>query len=186
MDPLLEEFQKNITKTIQSLREDLKLIRTGRASPALIEDLLVETYGGQTKLKLLELATITINGPTDLLIAPFDPSVIADVEKAVLKSTLGLSPNVQGSKINIKIPPLSQEQREKVIKVIGQKVEEKKNIIRNHRDDVRRKIKLQLEQKTISEDDKFRTEKEVDDIAHKNIEELQRIKETKEKEIMEV
>lgn len=186
MDLLLQDFQQNIIKTIQSLKEDLKLIRTGRASPALVEDLLVETYGGQTKLKLLELATITTNGPTGLLIAPFDPSVISDVEKTILKSSLGLSPSVQGSKIIIKIPPLSQEQREKVIKVIGQKVEEKKNIIRNHRDDIRRKIKLQLEQKTISEDDKFRIEKEVDDIAHKNIEDLQQIKEAKEKEIMEV
>lgn len=186
MDPLLQDFKQNIIKTIQSLREDLKLIRTGRASPALVEDLLVETYGGQTKLKLLELATITANGPTGLLIAPFDPAVISDVEKAILKSSLGLSPSVQGSKISIKIPPLSQEQREKVIKIIGQKVEEKKNIIRNHRDDIRRKIKLQLEQKTMTEDDKFRTEKEVDDITHKNIEDLQQIKEAKEKEIMEV
>lgn len=186
MDSLLQDFQQNIIKTIQSLREDLKLIRTGRASPALIEDLLVETYGGQTKLKLLELATITTNGPTGLLIAPFDPAVVSDIEKAVLKSSLGLSPSVQGSKIMIKIPALSQEQREKVIKIIGQKVEEKKNIIRNHRDDTRRKIKLQLEQKTITEDDKFRTEKEVDDITHKNIEDLQQIKESKEKEIMEV
>ena len=186
MDSLLEDFQQNIIKTILSLKEDLKLIRTGRASPALVEDLQVEAYGGQTKLKLLELATITTDGTTGLLIAPFDPSVISDVEKAILKSSLGLSPNVQGSKILIKIPPLSQEQREKIIKLIGQKVEEKKNIVRSHRDDIRRKIKLQLEQKSISEDDKFRTEKEVDDIAHKNIEELQKIKEAKEKEIMEI
>jgi len=186
MDSLLEDFQQNIIKTILSLKEDLKLIRTGRASPALVEDLLVEAYGGQTKLKLVELATITTDGSTGLLIAPFDPSVISDVEKAILKSSLGLSPNVQGSKIIIKIPPLSQEQREKVIKLIGQKVEDKKNIVRSHRDDIRRKIKLQLEQKSISEDDKFRTEKEVDDIAHENIEELQKIKEAKEKEIMEI
>lgn len=186
MDILLQDFQQNIAKTIQSLKEDLKLIRTGRASPAFVEDLTVETYGGQTQLKLLELATITTDGPTVLLIAPFDPSVITDIEKAILKSSLGLSPSVQGSKIMIKIPPLSEEQREKIIKVISQKVEEKKNIIRNHRDEVRRKIKSQLEQKTITEDDKFRTEKEVDNITSKNIDELQRIREAKEKEIREV
>lgn len=186
MDLLLQDFQRNISKTIQSLREDLKLIRTGRASPALIEDLQVEAYGGQTKLKLLELATITTEGSTGLLIAPFDPSVISDIEKAILKSSLGLSPSVQGSKVVIKIPPLSQEQREKMLKLISQKIEEKKNIIRNHRDDVRRKIRLQLEQKTITEDDKFRTEKEVDSITTKNIEEIQSLKESKEKEIMEV
>lgn len=186
MELLLQDFQRNISKTIQSLREDLKLIRTGRASPALIEDLPVEAYGGQTKLKLLELATITTEGSTGLLIAPFDPSVISDIEKAILKSSLGLSPSVQGSKVVIKIPPLSQEQREKMLKLISQKIEEKKNIIRNHRDEVRRKIRLQLEQKTITEDDKFRTEKEVDSITTKNIEEIQSLKESKEKEIMEV
>ncbi len=186
MDSLLEDFQRNISRTIQSLRDDLKLIRTGRASPALVENLQVETYGGQSKLKLLELAIITTEGPTSLLIAPFDPSVVPDIEKAILKSSLGLSPSAQGTKIMIKIPPLSQEQREKIIKLINQKVEEKKNIIRNHRDEVRKKIRIQFDQKSIAEDDKFRSEKEVDIITHKNIEQLQQIKEAKEKEIMEV
>lgn len=186
MESLLQDFQQNLNKTINSLKEDLKLIRTGRASPALVEDLRVETYGGQTTLKLLELATITTEGSTSLLIAPFDPSVTPDIEKAILKSSLGLSPSVQGTKIVVKIPPLSQEQREKMIKLVSQKVEEKKSIIRNHRDEVRRKIKQQLEQKTITEDDKFRTEKEVDNVASANIEEVQKLKETKEKEVMQI
>lgn len=186
MDSQLQGFQQNLTRTIQSLKEDLKLIRTGRASPALIEDFVVEAYGGQTKLKLLELAAITTDGSTTLLIAPFDPTVTSDIEKAILKSSLGLTPSVQGTKIVIKIPPLSQEQREKMIKLISQKIEEKKNIIRNHRDEIRKKVRLQLEQKSITEDDKFRIEKEIDNIASKNIDEVQQIKEKKEKEIMEV
>lgn len=186
MDSLLQNFQYNANKTIQTLKDELKLIRTGRASPALIEDLLVETYGGQAKLKLLELATITTEGPASLLIAPFDLSVIIDIEKAILKSSLGLSPATQGSKILIKIPPLSEEQREKIIKLISQKIEEKKNIIRTHRDDVRRKIKSQLEQKAITEDEKFRQEKEIDNLTHRTIEELQKVKEAKETEISQV
>lgn len=186
MEPLLQDFQQNLSKTINSLKEDLKLIRTGRASPALVENLQVETYGGQTTLKLLELATITTEGSTSLLIAPFDPSVTPDIEKAILKSSLGLSPNVHGTTIVVKIPPLSQEQREKMIKLVSQKVEEKKSIIRNHRDEVRRKIKQRLEQKTITEDDKFRTEKEVDNVASRNIEEVQKLKEAKEKEVMQI
>ena len=186
MDSLLTEFQQNLAKTVQLLKEDLKLIRTGRATPALVEDLIIETYAGQTKLKLLELATITIDSPTSLLVAPFDPSTISDIEKAILKSTLGFSPQTQGSRIIIKIPPLSQEQREKMIKLIGQKVEEKKSIIRNHRDDLRRKIKLRLEQSMITEDDKFRTEKEIDSLTHKQMEELDRIRQNKESEIRQV
>lgn len=186
MDLQFQDFKQNLTKTIQSLKEDLKLIRTGRATPALVEDLVVETYGGQTKLKLMELATIVTEGSTALLIAPFDPSVTPDIEKAILKSSLGFSPSVQGTKIVIKIPPLSQEQREKMIKLISQKVEEKKNIIRNHRDDARKKIRTLLEQKSITEDDKFRREKEIDEISSKNIDEVQKLREAKEKEIMEV
>ncbi len=186
MDTLLQDFQTHLHKIVELLRDDLKLIRTGRASPVLVENLLVEAYGGETKLKLMELATITTDGPTALVVVPFDPSIIGDIERAILKSSLGLSPQTQGSQIVIRIPPLSQEQREKMSKLISQKVEERKSALRNHRDDVRRKIKYQLEQKLLTEDDKFRTEKEIDTIAQRVSEEMQKIKEAKEQEIMEV
>jgi ribosome recycling factor len=182
----LTEFKTQLQTSISSLKEDLKSIRTGRANPAIVETLVVETYGGSTKLKMMELATITTEGPSAIVIMPFDPSTSSDIEKAILKSPLSLSPQVQGTKIIIRIPPLSEEQREKYVKLIGQKVEDKKGVIRNHRDEVRKKIKLAFDEKTLTEDDKYRLEKEVDTITQKANADLLEIREAKEQEIRQV
>ncbi len=182
----LTEFKTQLQTSISSLKEDLKSIRTGRANPAIVETLVVEAYGGSTKLKMMELATITTEGPSAIVIMPFDPSTSSDIEKAILKSPLSLSPQVQGTKIIIRIPPLSEEQREKYVKLIGQKVEDKKGVIRNHRDEVRKKIKLAFDEKTLTEDDKYRLEKEVDTITQKANADLLEIREAKEQEIRQV
>lgn len=179
-------FKTNLQSTVNALKEDLKGIRTGRANPAMVEELVVETYGGSTKLKLRELATITTDGATALLIAPFDPSTIQDIEKAILKSPLGVSPQTQGTRITVRIPPMSQEQRDKFAKLIGQMVEEKRGIVRNHRDDIRKTVKEDFDKKNITEDDKYRIEKEIDQLTQKTNEELARVKELKEAEIREV
>lgn len=183
---IVSTFNQQATKTISSLKEDLKSIRTGRASPNLVENLIVETYGGQTKLRLLELATIMTEGASSISISPYDPSVIQDIERAILKSPLGLTPTTLGAKIIIRIPSLNTEQREKYIKVVGEKIEEKKIIIRNHRDDCRRIIKNSFEKKEMSEDEKYRLEKEIDLQSTKYMEEVNIVRENKEKEIMEV
>ncbi len=183
---IVSSFNQLASKTISSLKEDLKSIRTGRASPSIVENLTVETYGGQSKLKLLELATITTDGPSSILIIPFDPSIIQDIEKSILKSPLGLTPAVQGSKIIIRIPSLNTEQREKYIKIVGEKVEEKKVTIRNHRDDARRIIKTAFEKKEMSEDEKYRLEKDIDTRSTKFMENINSVKENKEAEIREV
>lgn len=185
MNPI-SEFKINCQKVIESLKNDLKTIRTGRASPSLVENLIVETYGGSTRLKLMELTTIVTEGPIVLSINPFDPSTIQDIERAILKSPLGLSPVVQGNRIILKIPPLSTEQREKFIKTAGEKVEEKKNQIRNLRDDVRKTIKTSFGKKETTEDEKFRLEKEVNNISTQFMEEIQIIKGKKEEEIRQV
>jgi len=185
MDPL-SEFKLASQKVIEGLKEDLKSIRTGRANPSLVENMLVDAYGGQSKLRLLELATITTDGVSALSIIPFDPSVISDIEKSILKSPLGISPLVQGNKVTLKIPALSEEQREKFIKYVGQKVEERKGIIRNLRDNARKSIKLSFEKKEMTEDDKFRQEKEIDLASQKYMEEIELHREHKKVEIREV
>jgi len=182
----LQDFKTQLSLTATALTEDLKTIRTGRANPIIVEQLIVDAYGGSTKLKLTEMATITTEGPVALVIAPFDPSTVPDIEKAILKSPLGLSPQVQGTMIVIRIPPLSEEQREKYVKLVNQKIEEKRNIVRNHRDDVRKKIKMQFDEKTVTEDEKYRLEKEIDTITQKTNTQLLEIKEAKEKEIREI
>ena len=179
-------FSQQSQKTIDQLQEDLRSMRSGRASPGLVEGLQVKTYGGETTLKLMELATITTDGPSALVINPFDPSTVVDIEKALLTSALGFSPQTQGQTITVRIPPLSQEQREKILKVIGQKIEERKVQIRNHRDDARKKLRSLLDAKEITEDDKFRGEKDIDAKSQKFMEYIQELKEKKEQEILEV
>ncbi len=186
MNSDIAEFKVAVDKLIAHLKEELKSIRTGRASASLVENLVVEAYGGQSKLRLLELASIMTEGPIQLVISPFDPSTTQDIEKAILKSPIGLSPAVQGSRIIIKIPPLSQEQRDKYIKLAGSMIEEKKMMTRNARDETRKKFKNQFEKKEISEDEKFRYEKELDTITQSYMQNIEQIKENKEKEISEV
>jgi ribosome recycling factor len=175
----VSEFKQNSQKTIDFLKEDLKSIRTGHASASLIENIIVETYEGTAKLRLLELSTISTEGPATLVIVPFDSSVTQDIEKAILKSPLGLSPAVQGNRIIIRIPGLSTEQREKYIKIVGEKIEEKKVQIRNHRDDSRKILKTKFENKEITEDEKFRLEKEIDEETSKFMDQINLIKENK-------
>ena len=186
MNNLLSDFQNSAERVLENLKNDLSSLRTGRATPALVENIIVDAYQGQTKLKLTELATTTMVDPQTLHIIPFDPSIIKDIEKAIFKSPLGITPNVTGTKIILKLPALSQEQREKILKVVNQKIEEKKENIRITRDDMRRKIKNLLDKKEITEDDKFRLEKEIDKATQKFNETISTIKHNKEKEIMEV
>jgi ribosome recycling factor len=182
----LSDFKSNLALTITSLKEELKSIRTGRANPAMIEDIIIEAYGGSTKLRLKELSTITTDGASALLIAPFDPSTIVDIERGILKSPLGITPQTQGTRITIRIPPMSQEQRDKYGKLIGQMIEEKRSIVRNHRDDIRKKIREEFDNKTITEDDKYRQEKEIDTLTQKANEDIAAVKAAKDKEIQEV
>lgn len=181
-----DDFNKHTEQVTEHLKEELKGIRTGRASSSLIEDLFVNAYGGQSKLKLSELATITTDGPTRLVISPFDPSTIADIEKAIINSSLGLSPQVQGTQIQAIVPPLTQEQRDKFTKLIGQKIEEKRITIRNYRDEFRKKLKNRKETKEITEDDKFRLEKELDTKTQEIMNIIHSIKEAKIREIQTI
>lgn len=182
----LSAFKLQLQQTVSALKEDLKTIRTGRANPVIVEQLMVDAYGGSAKLKVMELASITTEGSAAVVIVPFDPSTVPDIEKAILKSPLGLTPQTQGTRIIIRIPPLSEEQRDKYAKLVGQKVEEKRNVIRNHRDDIRKKVKVSFDEKNLTEDDKFRLEKEIDTLTQNVNEELVVIKESKEKEIQAV
>ncbi|NTU73863.1 ribosome recycling factor [Candidatus Roizmanbacteria bacterium] len=186
MHPILNDFKSSLQMHAAQLKEDLKAIRTGRATPALVEGIIVETYGGSTKLKLMEIATLTTDGPSTIVIAPFDPSTTQDIEKAILKSPLGISPTPQGGRILIKVPAMSTEQREKMTKVVGQKVEERRISIRGNRDEARKKIKALFDAKEFSEDQKVRYEKEIDTISQNIMAEIEKIRESKEAEIREV
>ncbi|MGB9707465.1 MAG: ribosome-recycling factor [Microgenomates group bacterium] len=182
----INDFITQAKTAIEAFRQELKTIRTNRISSSLVENLIVETYNNTVKLKLLELATIISEGPQTLSLTPFDPSTIGDIEKAILKSPLGISPITEGHKIILRFPPLSQEQREKLIKLVNQMAEQKKQNLRDLRDQFRKNIKQAFENKKITEDVRFSLEKQVDEAIKKFNEEIQNILEKKKKEILEV
>jgi ribosome recycling factor len=186
MEDITSTFKSEAKNRILSLQDDLKGIRTGRANPGMVEGIMISTYGGSTNLKLRDLASIMTEGATALVIVPFDPSTVKDIEKAILASPLGINPQTEGTKMYLRIPPLSEEQRMKYIKLVGTQIEETKNLIRRDRDNARKKIKSAFDAKSIPEDQKFREEKDIDTATTELMNELTSLREKKEKEIMEV
>ncbi|PIZ63426.1 ribosome recycling factor [Candidatus Roizmanbacteria bacterium CG_4_10_14_0_2_um_filter_39_13] len=185
MHDLILSFKTSAEKHITNLREELKGIRTGRAQSGMIESMQIEAYGG-TKMKLIELSSIMTESTDALVITPFDPSTVTDIEKGILASPLGMNPQTEGNRIIVRIPPLSEEQRAKYVKLVSQMIEEARNQIRYERDTIRKKIKHQEDAKELTEDDRYRLEKEIDELTGKMNAELQTIKDNKEQEIMEV
>ena len=186
MNEVILGFKASIKHVTDNLKEELKGIRTGRANPGMIENMVIETYGGTMKMKLMEIAGITNDGNAALMITAYDPSTVQDIEKAILTSPLGITPKTEGNTLLIRIPPLSEEQRIKYTKFASQLIEDAKNKIRFEREDARKKIKRMEDEKAITEDDKYRAEKEIDQIITSSNDDLQLIKNNKEKEIMEV
>lgn len=181
---LYKEAEARMKGAAQSLEEDLGGIRTGRASPALVEKLPVEYYGMPTPLN--QLATISVPEARMLLIRPFDPSTLRIIERAILASDLGLTPNNDGKAIRLNLPPLTEERRRDLVKVVHNRVEEARIAIRNVRRDVIKDMREFEEEKLISEDDLKRGEEELQKITDRHIAEIEAIGQRKEVEVMEV
>jgi len=170
--------------SIQAYEDDLLVIRTGRAHPALVEKLLVQYYGAPTPL--LQLASISVPEPRSLLIRPFDPATLNDIAKAIMTSDLGLTPNNDGKVIRLNLPPLNEERRSELVRVVGSRTEQARISIRNIRRDIMRDLKEYEDEDMISEDDRKRSEKEIQKYTDDFIEEIEKISDRKENEIMEV
>lgn len=179
-----KEAEARMKGAVQALEEDLGGIRTGRASPALIERLQVEYYG--TPTPLVQLAAISVPEPRMLHIRPFDASTLKVIERAILASDLGLTPNNDGKSIRLNLPPLTEERRRELVKVVHQRVEEARVAARNVRRDSIRDLREFLDEKMISEDDQERGEEELQKITDRFIEAINEIGLRKEKEILEV
>jgi len=169
---------------IKSLEEDLGGIRTGRASPALVEKLPVDYYGSPTPLQ--QLASITVPEPRSLTIRPFDAASLKNIERAILSSDLSLSPNNDGQNIHLNLPQLTEERRRELVKVVSRRLEEAKVAVRNVRRDIIRDLREFEEEKLISEDDLHRGEDEVQKLTDKYVEEIESIGERKENEVLEI
>ena len=181
---IYKETEARMKGAIQALEEDLSGIRTGRASPALIERLHVEYYGVPTAL--IQLASISVPEPRSLLIKPFDASSLKAIERAILASDLGLTPNNDGKSIRLNLPPLTEERRRDLVKVVHNRVEEARVAARNVRRDSIRDLREFEQEKMISEDDLKKGEEELQKITERFIEEINAAGERKEKEILEV
>lgn len=181
---LIKESEARMKSAIQALEEDLATIRTGRASPALVERLQVEYYGMLTPL--MQLATISVPEARQLLIRPFDASTLKSIERAILASDLGLTPNNDGKVIRLKIPILTEERRRELVKVVHNRLEEGRVSVRNVRRDLLKDLREFEKEKLISEDDLEDAEEELQKVTDKMIEQIEAIGEKKQKEIMEV
>jgi ribosome recycling factor len=179
-----KEAEARMKGAIQALEEDLSGIRTGRASPALIERMQVEYYGAPSPL--IQLATISVPEARTLLIRPFDATSLKAIERAILASDLGLTPNNDGKAIRLNLPPLTEERRRELGKVVHNRVEEARVAVRNVRRDSIRDLREFMQEKLISEDDLKRGEEELQKITDQHIEEINAIGDRKEKEILEV
>lgn len=179
-----QETEERMEKAMVALRTELNTIRTGRANPSLVELLPIEYYGTQTPLQ--ELAGISVPESRSLLIRPYDPSSLKNIEKAILKSDLGLTPNSDGENIRLVLPTPTEERRKELVKVVGVKAEEARISIRNIRRESIRNLRDFEDEKVITEDDLHRGEESVQEITDDYIKKIDEFCDRKEEEIMEV
>ncbi len=165
---------------------DIGTIRTGRATPALIEELAVAVYGGAQKLKINELATITSPDPQTLIVDPWDKSIIGEIKQGILAANIGFNPSIDGEIIRISLPPLTTEDREKYVKLLSTKLESGRVMIRQVRTEAMRVLKKDFEGKEISEDEKFGQEKKLQGMTDDFTEKIDQIGKNKEKELLQI
>lgn len=183
MDPLATQTKEKIQKVLDILKGDLDTIRTGRAAPSLVENIVIAAYGGSAKLKVMELATVGAVDAKTLVITPFDPSIINEIQKGIEAANAGFTPNIDGNLIRISIPPLSQERREELIKAMRQKLENGKIMVRQVRHEAMENIKKEFEGR---EDDIKRLEKEIQKIVDDTIETVESWGKQKEQELLQI
>jgi ribosome recycling factor len=183
-EDVLKDAEDRMKKAVEALRRDLATIRTGRATPALVDRIMVEYYGTPTPLN--QLAQITAPEARLLMIKPYDKSALALIEKALQKSEQGFNPSNDGQVIRIPIPQLTEERRRDMVKSVKHKVEEGRVAVRNIRRDSLHDLKELETEKLISEDDHKRASDKIEELIHKYVRECEQIGDTKEAEVLEV
>jgi len=181
---VMDDAEVRMGKAIDALQRDLTSIRTGRASPSLVERLTVDYYGSSTPLN--QLAGISVPEPRLLVIQPWDRGSMPAIEKAILKSELGLNPSNDGQVIRIAIPALTEDRRKQMVKLVHGHVEEGKVALRNIRRDAMASVKDLLNEKTIGEDEERKAEQLVDELTKRFVAEADKVGKSKEQEVLEV
>ncbi len=184
VEDVLREAEKKMARAVETLQRELSTVRTGRASTALVDRVNVEVYG--TTMPLTQVATVTVPEPRSLLIQPFDRTALPAIEKAILKSDIGLNPSSDGSAIRLVIPPLTEERRKDLVKTVKKKVEDERVVVRNIRRDANEELRRLEKDKTISADDQKRSQDRLQKLTDRFIAELDKLGGQKEAELLSV
>ena len=184
VEEVMDDASTRMEKSVQALQRELGGIRTGRASPALVEHLMVDYYGVPTPLN--QIAGISVPEARLLMIQPWDRTATKEIEKSIMKSDLGLMPNSDGTVIRITIPPLTEERRRDLVRLVGRRVEEGNVAVRNIRRDGLETLRSMEKNKEISRDEMHRSQDDLQQITDSHTEKMQALAKQKEAEVMEV
>ncbi len=184
MDPILSEVKVKMQKAFEVMASDFASVRSGKANAGLVENIVISAYGGSTKLKLIELATIHVQDLHTILITPFDRSVLGEIQKGISDSNTGLSAVADSENIRINIPPLTEERRREFVKLVHQKAENGKVMIRQIRQEAMNDAKRAGE--AMSEDEVSRVEKEIQKLTDEYMGKIETLAKEKEEELMRI
>lgn len=184
MDDVINQTQAKMQKALQVLHEDFATVRTGKATPALVENIMISAYGGTQPLKVLELATIHAQDNNTLVIAPFDRTIVAEIEKGISAENVGLNPIVDGEVLRINLPPLTEERRAEMVRLTKQKTEAGKVTLRQIRHEANEDIKKTAKNEGESEDQVEHFEKEIQKLTDEYTKKIDEMLVEKEKELM--
>jgi ribosome recycling factor len=184
IDEVLSDASTRMGKTVEALKKDLASVRTGRATPTLVDNIKVEYYGTPTPLK--QMATISAPEARLLVIQPWDATTIGEIKKAILKSELGLNPASDGHIIRLAIPPLSEERRRELVKAVHKKAEEGRIALRNIRRDAMEMLRDLEKEKEISQDEQKRAQEQLQEITDSFIEKAGELAQAKEAELLQI
>ncbi|HEY0333627.1 MAG TPA: ribosome recycling factor [Stenotrophomonas sp.] len=184
LNEIKQDAQTRMAKSIEALRHTLVKVRTGRASSALVEHLKVNYYGSE--MPLSQVASVSVSDARSLIISPWEKQMVSAVEKAILASDLGLTPNTAGTTIRLNLPALTEERRKELSKVVHSEGEDSKVAIRNIRRDANQQVKDLLKDKAVTEDDVRRTEDDIQKLTDKAIKDVDEVVRGKEQELMTV
>ena len=184
MKNYLDQFQLDAQKALDNFKKEIASLKTGRVTPALVENILIESYG--QKMPLIQLASINAAGSRTIIIQPWDKNITKEIAKALSQSNLGVMPNISENIIRLNFPPPTEESRKEIVKILHQKLEDSRVNLRKIRENIRELIITAEKNKEISEDEKFKKLAELDDEIKKKNDELKNLSDKKEKEILTI
>jgi ribosome recycling factor len=182
----LGDVQTKMQKTLETVKQDVATIRTGRATPALVENIVINAYGGTTQMRIVELAQITTPDAQSLLITPYDQSIIGEIRRDIVAANVGLTPVLDNSVIRIAVPSLTTERRLEYVRMLHKKLEDGRVKLRQIRHEKMGEFKRDFEAGTLPEDDRTRLEEETQKITDKMMEQIEEIGKAKEAELMKI